>query len=398
MSAPSSATDTDDLPTWTPSRRWDEGPVLVCLAAVVLAALWTGLAFAPSPPGEDSAAVGFARDMRVHHEQAVVMAEIMRDRTDDPALRLLATDIALTQQAQIGRMHGWLDTWGMTATSSEPAMAWMGEPTDGLMPGMASRAMVRELAELPLGEAERRFLSLMVDHHRGGVAMAQGVLDHDVPGQVTTLAEAIVMSQRSEVEVMRQMLAERGATPPPAPAPALGEAASHGTADHHAGLQLGDVFNWAFPGAGVMAFVWLAVDASRRRRAWQGSGQGLLVLPLLAGFVAAASAAAGVLHLALTPAHLETGLGAGVVFLVAALAQLGLAGAVWAWPRRALVIAAAAVSAALIVIYLLFRVVPPPGAAASEAVDAVGLAVLGLQLAVIFAAGAAQRRMTVVSP
>lgn len=80
--------------------------MLVCLATLIVAALWIGLALTPSPPGEDSAATGFARDMRAHHEQGVEMAEIMRDRTDDPALRLLATDIALTQQAQIGRMRG----------------------------------------------------------------------------------------------------------------------------------------------------------------------------------------------------------------------------------------------------------------------------------------------------
>ena len=39
------------------------------------------------------------------------MAEAIRDRTTDPDLKLLATDIALGQQGQIGRMSGWLDEW-----------------------------------------------------------------------------------------------------------------------------------------------------------------------------------------------------------------------------------------------------------------------------------------------
>jgi len=37
-----------------------------------------------------SAEAGFARDMQVHHDQGVELAMIVRDRTDDPDVRLLA--------------------------------------------------------------------------------------------------------------------------------------------------------------------------------------------------------------------------------------------------------------------------------------------------------------------
>lgn len=391
MSRP--GTETDHLPTWTPSRRWDEGPVLACLAALVLAALWAGLTLSPTPPEEGSVAVGFARDMKVHHEQAVTMAEIMRDRTDDPELRLLATDIALTQQAQIGRMQGWLGLWGLNQTSSDPAMAWMGQPTEGLMPGMATRAMVQALDELPVEEAERRFLSLMIDHHRAGVVMAEAALDHELPDAVATLAEAIVVSQRSEVEVMRTMLAERGVSAPPPSAISHGE--GHASGDHHGGLAAIEVLRWAFPAAAVLAIAWLATDAGRRRRAWVGEGQGVLLDASLVVLASASSAGAGLLHLALTPVHLQTGVAAGGLFLVGGLAQLGLAGALWAWPRRELVTLLGTVSAALIATYVLFRVVAPPGASSPEGVDGIGLAVQALQLLVVAAAVLAVRRPAV---
>jgi uncharacterized protein (DUF305 family) len=58
------------------------------------------------PPGNDSAEAGFARDMIVHHAQAVQMAEIIRDKTNSDDMRLLAADISLTQQGQIGIMQG----------------------------------------------------------------------------------------------------------------------------------------------------------------------------------------------------------------------------------------------------------------------------------------------------
>jgi uncharacterized protein (DUF305 family) len=105
--------------------------VLAASAALVLL-------FASQSPGNDSAEAGFARDMIVHHAQAVQMAEVIRDKTKSDSMRLLASDISLTQQAQIGIMQGWLGAWGLPITGSEPAMAWMGHPTDGPMPGMAT--------------------------------------------------------------------------------------------------------------------------------------------------------------------------------------------------------------------------------------------------------------------
>jgi len=126
--------------------------VATLAASVALALLLTSV-----PPGNDSAEAGFARDMMVHHAQAVQMAEIMRDRTKSDAIRLLASDISLTQQAQVGIMQGWLQVWGLPITGSEPAMAWMGHPTDGLMPGMATPDELDSLFKLP--QTGRTFFS-----------------------------------------------------------------------------------------------------------------------------------------------------------------------------------------------------------------------------------------------
>jgi Domain of unknown function (DUF305) len=133
-----------------------EGPLvpILSLALVILAGLALWLFFATRPPGDDSAEAGFARDMMVHHAQAVEMAEIVRDRTENPLIRSLATDIALTQQAQIGQTQGWLDVWGLSPTGTEKPMAWMGHPMDGPMPGMASREEIDRLGTLPPEKAE----------------------------------------------------------------------------------------------------------------------------------------------------------------------------------------------------------------------------------------------------
>ncbi len=54
---------------------------LLLVLAVLLAAGALYLWATSWPPGEGSAEAGFARDMMVHHAQAVEMAEIVRDGT-----------------------------------------------------------------------------------------------------------------------------------------------------------------------------------------------------------------------------------------------------------------------------------------------------------------------------
>ena len=117
--------------------------------AVLAAGAALAMLVASVPPGNDSAEAGFARDMIVHHAQAVQMAEIVRDKTNSDDMRLLAADISLTQQGQIGIMQGWLEVWGLPITGEEPAMAWMGQPMDGLMPGMATPDEITRLSQLP---------------------------------------------------------------------------------------------------------------------------------------------------------------------------------------------------------------------------------------------------------
>ncbi|MFG3493822.1 DUF305 domain-containing protein [Streptomyces sp. NPDC047928] len=244
------------------------------LTAVVLALLFAGAATVataggpdgggvPATPATDSADAGFARDMAVHHQQAVEMSFIVRDRTRDEEVRRLAYDIANTQANQRGMMLGWLDLWGLpkTAPDREP-MAWMSPSTGGvpdghsdgnsdgdaggdsaggssggshggshgashggsagggapggegrLMPGMATKAELKQLAEADGRQAEILYLQLMTDHHKGGVHMAQGCADTCRVGVQRQLAQGMVDAQQSELALMADLLARRGAKP-----------------------------------------------------------------------------------------------------------------------------------------------------------------------------------------
>jgi uncharacterized protein (DUF305 family) len=201
------ALETDDHPPT--QRSWL--PLILGLAALVLAIMAVTAMESGRPPGDTSLEAGFARDMMVHHDQAVTMAMLIQDRTDDPVLRSMATDMVLTQQNQIGQMFGWLNIWGLPATGTQPAMAWMGHPTTGLMPGMATPQQIADLASLTGTEADIAFLNLMIPHHQAAIPMAQAALDEsDVPA-VRDLARQILAAQEIEIANMQTMLDEKEA-------------------------------------------------------------------------------------------------------------------------------------------------------------------------------------------
>lgn len=193
---------------------WNAAWFVLVAVVVGLAAYSAGLRQRPGAPVDGSAEAGFARDMSVHHAQAVEMADAIRFRSADPAIRTLASDIVLTQQAQIGHMSGWLDLWRLAATGRQPAMAWMGHEVGWTMPGMATRAEVEAIIQAPPAEAEVLFLQAMIRHHEGGVVMADGLLARSRHREVRRLAEKIVAAQQSEIQALSDLLKARGVAPP----------------------------------------------------------------------------------------------------------------------------------------------------------------------------------------
>nr|WP_285757460.1 DUF305 domain-containing protein [Nocardiopsis ansamitocini] len=188
----------------------------------VVAALVAGFVLGrPGHPLDTSADAGFLRDMSTHHAQAVDMAMIIYDETDEPRLKAVSYDIARTQQAQIGRMQGWLVQWGLTARGSQPPMTWMaghdhGGPSGGApdrMPGLATDEQMRSLADASGTDAEILFLELMIAHHKGGIEMAEAGADLAGDQMVVTLAGGMGTAQQSEIDLMNDMLVERGAEP-----------------------------------------------------------------------------------------------------------------------------------------------------------------------------------------
>ncbi len=187
----------------------------IALALGVLiggALFFLGYSQALTPSAAD---IGFSQDMSVHHAQAIDMAFIIAERTENNAIRSFAFDIINTQSTQRGMMLGWLQLWDVSL-NSDGTMGWMGGghaahmgSKDMMeMMGMATPEQMKELAALSGPEAEQMFLTLMTKHHVGGVEMAQSLLAQSTNAVVRKLAQAMVDGQQSEIEYMAELLSK----------------------------------------------------------------------------------------------------------------------------------------------------------------------------------------------
>ncbi|MBQ1081523.1 DUF305 domain-containing protein [Nocardiopsis sp. B62] len=201
-----------------PSSPGRSVPLWMAVTLVALALVGGFLMGRPSYPLDTSADAGFLRDMSTHHAQAVDMSLVVMERTDDVELHTIATDMARTQQAQIGIMQGWLSSWGLHARASEPPMTWMADHDHGggegevpeTMPGWATEEQLVRLADAEGEEAEVLFLELMIAHHLGGIEMAEAEVELGNEELVTTFAQGMVDAQQSEVDNMERLLELRG--------------------------------------------------------------------------------------------------------------------------------------------------------------------------------------------
>jgi uncharacterized protein (DUF305 family) len=143
--------------------------------------------------------VMFAQMMVPHHEQAIEMADLaLQNSSRSAEVTAMARQIKGAQDPEIETMNRWLRQWGASATAS----AGHGGHTSGMMTEEDMEAL-----RAARGPAfDRLWLSMMVEHHRGAVAMAERVLDTTRDAEVKDLAGAVVTGQEQEIATMQEML------------------------------------------------------------------------------------------------------------------------------------------------------------------------------------------------
>lgn len=173
--------------------------------------------------------IGFTQSMAVHHRQAIAMSQLMLHGRPTP-LAPLAKSIANAQLLELGEMQGWLRLWGASLNPMPLRMDWMlagDAPPDAAlrqylldceqsptgMPGLATQQAMQALRAAGGRDRDRRFLEMMLAHHRGGIPMARFAASNANLQVVRDLAGRIVLEQSREIHQIERTLAAMAVQP-----------------------------------------------------------------------------------------------------------------------------------------------------------------------------------------
>jgi len=143
----------------------------------------------------------FAEMMIPHHAQAVEMSDMLLKKQNIPAaVTAMATKIKAAQAPEIEKMTAWLKSWNETATMS-------GSQSMTGATGMMGADDMKKLDAAQGTEAAKLFLTQMIVHHQGAVAMAKTEAGAGKKADAVALAKSIVASQEAEIQDMKNQLA-----------------------------------------------------------------------------------------------------------------------------------------------------------------------------------------------
>jgi uncharacterized protein (DUF305 family) len=145
----------------------------------------------------------FMSAMIGHHSQALVMAGWAPTHGASASVRRLAERIMSGQQDEIATMQQWLGDRELPV----PEGSHMGHGHH--MPGMLTDAQMKQLEEAKGPEFDRLFLTFMIQHHRGAVAMVKELFGTPGAAQDETVfkfASDANVDQSTEIARMERML------------------------------------------------------------------------------------------------------------------------------------------------------------------------------------------------
>lgn len=147
----------------------------------------------------DADDVMFAQMMIPHHQQAVQLASLAPQHTDNQAILKLASSIAGEQQPEIDAMKALLLQWDVDPMGDHSGHG-------AAMRGMVDDATMAKLGSLKGPEFDTLWLQAMIGHHQGAIEMAKAEIVNGQSADMTTMAKSMVSAQQSEIDQMKQML------------------------------------------------------------------------------------------------------------------------------------------------------------------------------------------------
>ena len=150
--------------------------------------------------------VDFATHMIQHHAQALLLADLTDGRELPAALTTVVEQVRMTQGVEIETMVDWLNSWNQpipeTVRDHANAHGHGEAGVDSDLPGMVGAEEMERLEAAEGEEFEQMWLELMIEHHKGAIAMATTEKSEGEHPDAIDLATSIIDAQQAEIEEM----------------------------------------------------------------------------------------------------------------------------------------------------------------------------------------------------
>lgn len=159
----------------------------------------------------------FIEQMIPHHEDAITMATLAKEKAQREDVKMLAQNIITSQSKEIDQMKQWYRDWyGKDVPAGSETMqghgmtplrqGFAGQVNKMHMGMMGDQSDINRLENA--SDFDTVFVEEMIPHHQMAVMMAGMLKSSTTRPEMKKLADDIISSQSKEIDQMRQWLKE----------------------------------------------------------------------------------------------------------------------------------------------------------------------------------------------
>jgi uncharacterized protein (DUF305 family) len=165
------------------------------------------------PASHNADDVSFATDMISHHNQAIELLRLVPERSTNPKLAALASQISAVQQPEINIMNVLLVQWNENPDLGDESAD--GDETGGgdsptgqgpATPGVIDGATMAKLESLRGPQFDTLWLKSMIRQQQRAVEVAAAEIADGANVDARVLAESMVATQEADIEQLKQIL------------------------------------------------------------------------------------------------------------------------------------------------------------------------------------------------
>lgn len=155
------------------------------------------------PLKDKSFDAGFLKMMIAHHQSGIEMAELAQTRASNNELKEFAGDMVKSHKQELEKLNAWLKSWDLGDIGPKAEAAGMQEK---------HQQHLKHLQGLKGEEFDKAFLSVMIPHHREGLAMLDLVEQRSERKALEEFAQTSLKEQRQEIQKLQKFQKDAGSS------------------------------------------------------------------------------------------------------------------------------------------------------------------------------------------